>query len=92
MSFSYGIMKNFSKTKAVIHDWDYCWAHVRVNLPDLNVRPVSRVGSIGLRVHTGSVGVCLRLGAQTPQIVANVEQLPVDAVLDALAVQVHSEA
>ena len=65
---------------------------VCVSLSDLNVGPVSCVGSVGVCVHAGSVGVCLRLGAQPPQVVADVEQLSVDAVLDTLAVQVHSEA
>ena len=65
---------------------------VCVSLIDLNVRPVSCVGTIGVRVHTGSVGVCLGLGAQPPEVVANVEQLSVDAVFYTLAVQVNSEA
>lgn len=59
---------------------------------DLNVGPVGRVGSVGVCVHAGSVGVCLRLGAQPPQVVADVQQLSVDAVFYAFAVQVHSEA
>lgn len=59
---------------------------------NLNFRPVSCIGSIGVCLHTGSVGVCLRLGAEPPQVVADVEQLSVDAVFYTLAVQVHSEA
>lgn len=59
---------------------------------DLDVRPVGCVGSVGVCVHTGSAGVCLCLGAEPPQVVADVEQLSVDAVLHTLAVQVHSEA
>lgn len=59
---------------------------------NLNFRPVSCVGSIGVCLHTGSVGVRLRLGAEPPQVVADVEQLSVDAVFHTLAVQVHFEA
>lgn len=65
---------------------------VCVSLSDLNVGPVSCVGSVGVCVHAGSAGVCLRLGAKPPQVVADVEQLSVDAVFHTLAVQVHSEA
>lgn len=46
-------------------------------------------------MHAGAhanVSVRLRLGAQPPQVVSHVEQLPVDAVFYTLAVQVHSEA
>lgn len=68
------------------------WVSDSVQYADLNVRPVSCVGAVGVRVHTRGAGVCLRLGAQPPQVVADVEQLSVDAVFNALAVQVHSEA
>lgn len=62
-----------------------------MDFSDLDVRPVGRVGSIGLCVHTGSGVVSLSLGPQTPQVVTDIEQLSVDAVLHTLAVQVHSE-
>ncbi|KAF3852152.1 hypothetical protein F7725_005507 [Dissostichus mawsoni] len=89
--------QNSSKTTAAeAHGLDYCevCASDRVHsvFPDLYVGPVGCVGPVGVCVHTGSVGVCLRLGAQPPQVVADVEQLSVDAVLHTLALQVHSEA
>lgn len=97
MSFIYGIMRNSSTTTAAkAHGLDYCkvcaFDSTRASLSDLDVGPVSRVGAVGVRVHGGSVGVGLRLGAEPPQVVANVEQLSVDAVLYTFTVQVHSEA
>lgn len=63
-----------------------------VRLSDLDVWPISCIGTVGVCVQAGSVDVWLRLGAEPPQVVSDVEQLSVDAVLYTLAVQVHSEA
>lgn len=62
-----------------------------MSLPDLDVGPVGCVGSIGVCLHAGGVGVCLAFGAEPPQVVADVQQLSVDAVFHTLAVQVHPE-
>lgn len=104
MSFIYGIMGNSSTSAAAeAHGLDDparcvafdsgCTGRRGAHVSHLDVGPVGRVGAVGVRVHGGgAAAVALRLGAEAPQVVADVKQLPVDAVLHALAVQVHPEA
>lgn len=95
LSFSYRIRKSSSTTPAAeAHGLDYrrsVYLSGSVCESDLNLRPIGGVGSVGLRVRSGNAAVCLWLGAEPPQVVADVKQLSVDAVLDGLALQVHPE-